>query len=143
MSSDSSDSTIDVTPRPSLRALKFLFALHVLLIVLLFLAMQPGTPMILLAAAFGLSWFSLRRHPAFGYGPQALSRLTWHSDGEWTVHSAAGSSDAELLPSSYVHSRLLVLNFRTATGKWRTRVLLGDELPEDQLRRLRARLSIA
>ena len=136
------DASIDLAPQPSLRALKILFALHVVAIVLLLVAVPPGAPMMLLAAAFGLSWFSLRRHPAFGYGPKALTRLTWHGDGKWTVHNTAGSSEAELLPASYVHPKLLVLNFRTGTGKRRTRVLVGDELPEDQLRQLRARLSL-
>lgn len=145
MSSNNFESTVDFSPRPSLLALKLLFLLHVGPVVLLPLAMESGTPMLLILGAFALSWFFLRRHPVFGYGEKALTRLTWHAPTEtqsgWTLHDARGTHNAQLLPSSYVHPRLLVLNFKLADGTRRTRVLLGDETDADTLRRLRARLS--
>jgi hypothetical protein len=110
-------------------------------------ALEPGLPMAAVGAGIGASWLWLRRHPVFGYGPRALSRLTWHAAGEgggWTVQEAGGARfDAALLGDSVIHPRLLVLNFRLKDAGRRTRVLLGDELPEEQLRRLRARLAIS
>lgn len=141
MSSNSFAATTDLNLRPSFRAHRFLFILHLLAIALVLAAMSPGLPMLLLAAAFGASWLWLRRHAAFGFGHRALVRLVWQADGQWLVVDSSGNrAEADLLGNSCVHSRLMVLNFRLKTGKRRTRVVLGDELGADPLRRLRARL---
>ena len=137
------DATLDLRPRPSQRALMWAFGPHLLVAAMLPLAMEPGWPMAVLAGAIGLSWLRLRRHPALGFGPHALNRLTWHPEGEWTVHEASGHSfEAELDGSTLTHPQLLVLNFKLKTGGRRTRVLLGDELEPELMRRLRARLSV-
>lgn len=141
MSSNNFAATIDLNLRASHRAHRYLFALHLLPLALVVFAMPPGWPMTLLAGAFGLSWLWLRRHAAFGFGPEALVRLVWQADGQWLVIDSAGrKSEAELLGHSCVHSLLMVLNFRLKSGERRTRVVLGDELGADPLRRLRARL---
>lgn len=142
MSSGSFAATIDLALAPSLRAFRWIFVVHVALVALLPLTMEPGMAMAALAAAFAVSWFWLRRHPAFGFGKKAIVRIIWHTEGGWNLQDAAGvRSDAELLGNSYVHPRLLVLNFRLRQGGKRTRVLTGDEADADGLRRLRARLS--
>ncbi len=141
MSSNSFAATTDLNLRPSYRAHRLLFILHMLALCLLLAAMSPGWPMMLLCAAFGGSWLWLRRHAAFGFGRRALVRLVWQADGQWLVVDSAGRKDeAELLGNSCVHSRMMVLNFRLKSGGRRTRVVLGDELGADPLRRLRARL---
>ncbi len=143
-SSNSFDSTVDVALRPSTRALQGGVVLHGVLAVLL---MASGaTPWALMAGAFGLavSWAWLRRHPAFGHGPRAITRLVWHGDGRWTLHTAGGVMlDAELLPDSIVLARLWVLRFRAVSGARHARIVLGDEAPPEQLRRIRARLTVA
>lgn len=141
MSSNSFESTVDLELRHSLTALKLIFVLHVGPVVALPFAMEQGVAMLVILGLFMLSWLALRRHPVFGYGPKALTRLTWHAEGHWTLHDSRGSYEAELLPSSYVHPKLLVLNFRLKDGKRRTRAVFGDELGAESLRRLRARLS--
>jgi hypothetical protein len=144
MSSPPFDATIDLAPQPSLRALQLLFWLHAAVLLLALVALRPGAPMALLAVAVAASWLWARRQAAFGYGPRALSRLTWHAAGSWTLRDAGGAQlEAELLGSSLVHDALLVLNFRLAAGGRRSRALLGDELDEESLRRLRARLRLA
>lgn len=142
MSSHSFASTIDLSPGPSMRAFKLLFWLHAVPIAILPFAMQQGPMMLGLLALFGLSWFSLRRHAVFGFGPKALIRLVWHAEGEWAVYDKAGEHPAELQGNSYVHNALLVLNFRLKDGTRRTRVLMGDEIDAEQMRQLRARLSV-
>jgi len=144
MSSPGFAATIELAPRPSLRALTILFWLHVALLAALMVVLQPSPGMAGMAALVALSWIMTRRHPVFGFGPNALSRLTWHADGRWTLHDTRGArwDGAELLGSSLVHDRLLVLNFRLADGGKRSRALLGDELDEELLRRLRARLRL-
>lgn len=137
------ETTVDVRLRPSLGLLKWISTLHVLPLACLPFAMQAGPAMWALIAAFGTSWLWLRRHPALGLGRKALVQLIWNSDGRWTVADAAGRQQAaELLDNSLRHPRLLVLNFRCADGRRRSRVLFGDELDADSLRRLRARLSL-
>ena len=142
MSSPSFDATIDFVPRPSLRALQILFWLHIVPLGLMLIALEPGWRMALLAGALGASWLWLRRHPSFGFGRKALTRLMWHQDGKWTLYQAGGGSfDAELRGNSLVHARLIVLNFESKRLGRCSRVLLGDELEPELLRRLRARLS--
>lgn len=142
MSSPPFDATIELAPRPSLRALTILFWLHVALLAALMALLRPGPGMAGMAALVALSWVISRRHPVFGFGPNALSRLTWHAAGKWTLHDKRGArwDDVELLGSSLVHERLLVLVFRLPDGETRSRALLGDELDAELLRRLRARL---
>ncbi|MGH8029792.1 MAG: protein YgfX [Arenimonas sp.] len=159
MSSPPFDATIDLAPRPSLRALAILFWLHTAILALALVALPPGPPLALLAAAVAVSWFLTRRHPVFGHGRRALTRLTWHADGTWTLHDAAGARfEGELQGSSLVHDWLLVLNFRLegdgrppglesgprhSRKALRTRALLGDEIDAQALRRLRVRLRLA
>lgn len=144
MSSNSFAATIELRLRPSARAHAWVFALHMLPLALLPLALQTGLAMTFVAMAIGASWLWLRRHPAFGYGPRALSRLVWHADGRWTLGRADGAeTEAQLLASSYVHPRLMMLNFASKSGDKRTRILFGDEAESLLLDRLRARLSVA
>lgn len=141
MSSPGFASTLDLRLAPSHRALKLLYGLHLAALAIVPFAMQPGLPMALVAAGFAVSWFCLRRHPVFGFGPRALTRLLWQPGRGWQLGDARGHEQpAQLLGDSYVTPRLIVLNFRGADGRRRTRALLGDELSEDALRRLRARL---
>jgi toxin CptA len=144
MSSPPFDATIDLALRPSARALVWLFWLHAGVLGLTLAAVPPGAPMVGVAIAVAASWFWTRRHPAFGHGRRALTRLIWHADGAWLVHDAAGAKiEAELQGNSLVHEALLVLNFRLEDGGARSRALLGDEADGESLRRLRARLALA
>ena len=140
MSSPGFADTIDLAPRPSVRALTLLFVLHVAILALLVLSLRAGFALALMACAVAWSWLRLRRHPVFGYGPRALTRLIWHADGRWTIHDAGGAREAELHGSSIVLPGLMVLNFRIRGVGRRSRALLGDEVEAQALRRLRARL---
>jgi toxin CptA len=119
-----------------------LFWIHAAMLALAMLALT-GVPLAGVAACVAASWVWSRRHPAFGYGPRALARLTWHAGGGWTLRDAGGTQlEAELLGSSLVHDALLVLVFRRADGARRSLALFGDELDGESLRRLRARLQL-
>lgn len=143
MSSTPFDATIDLAPRGSLRALTLLFWLHAGALGALLFALRSGPGLAGGAALVALSWMWARRHPVFGFGPRALTRLTWHAGAQWTLHEASGANyEAELQGNSLVHDALLVLNFRLKDGRTRSRALLGDELEPELLRRLRARLAL-
>jgi toxin CptA len=141
MSLRSSAPTLEIALRPSLLALQWLLSLHVLAAALSFAAAPPAWAGLLISLLLLLSWLRLRRHPAFGFGPRALARLTAQGEGGWVVETAAGVRiESALLDSSVVWPRLLVLGFRGSDGKVRHRVLVGDEADAEALRRLRARL---
>lgn len=135
--------TVDLILKPSARAHYGLFWLHAIPLVLLPMAMDLAEPvMLVLVFAIGLSWVWLRRHPVFGYGPRAWTRIVANAEGRWTLERANRERvEAELLGDSTVQSWILILNFRSAEGRRCTRILLGDEAPEESLRRLRARLA--
>lgn len=145
MNSASTDSqTVELSLAPSVKALKIVSTLHLLPLALLPFAMEPGPAMWALIAAFGGSWFWLRRHAVFGFGKTALVRLTWHGDDRWTVHEAGGAQhQATLKADSTRHPSLLVLRYALQDGGTRTRLIAGDECDAESLRRLRARLSTA
>ena len=125
-----------------MRALRGAFALHLLCFALLLAAQPPIVPMLALTAVFAGSWAWVRRHAALGLGAHAWTRLIWHAEGGWTLHRAdARLAEAELLPDSIVRPSVIVLRFRLQDGRSTVRILLGDELPPEALRRLRARLS--
>lgn len=143
MSSGSFASTVDLALRPSARAHFGLFALHVVPLAALPLAMDSGAAMVGVACAIGASWLWLRRHPAFGYGPKALRRIVWREDGGWSV-TRSGEREpraATLRGDSTVWSAAIVLNFDLQPSGRATRILLGDEADPEALRRLRARLA--
>ena len=59
----------------------------------------------------------------------------------WVLHMQGGRTvTGRLLGSSFVHPRLLVLNFRTGRFFGRSLVLTEDAADADLLRRLRVRL---
>ena len=141
MSSNAFSGSLDLTLRPSVRAVVTVSLLHMAAIALTVLAQLPKWAGLGMAVLFLASWMTLRRHAAFGYGARALNHSILHAESGWTVESGRdGRQDAELLGSSVVQSWIIVLNFRLKQGGTRSRVLVGDELDADALRRLRARL---
>ena len=73
--------------------------------------------------------------------PRAIRNAELDSEGAWTLGLADGRVlAARLLPSSFVHPKLVVLNFRTGLLARRHLVLAFDAADADLLRRLRVRL---
>src|SRR3546814_16574183 len=105
-------------------------------------AMQPGWPMMVLVALFGVSWFALRHSAVLGLNAKAITRVVWHADGGWLVFRGVHECKAELKDNSLIHPALTVLNFRLHDGGRATRVIAGGEAEAEPLRRLRARLSL-
>lgn len=75
-------------------------------------------------------------------GRHVVRRLIWRHDGSWSVADAGGDmKEARLLPQSFLHPALLVLNFRCLEdGALRAVILCRDSESEAVLRRLRRRL---
>ncbi len=93
----------------------------------------------------GLVLFSLirywRRHLSPS-GEGAVLAVEWGGDEDWTLIESRGRAvPATLCGPSFVHPRLIILNFRTPGGKRRSLCLTTDRVDPEQLRRLRMRLN--
>ena len=81
----------------------------------------------------------LRRH-ALGMGPESIDEFTCEEGGAWMLLTRGGTlHKAQLLPSTYIHPALVVLNFSTGKNR-RSVVILPDRMDAEALRRLRVRL---
>ena len=141
MSSNDSESTLDVKLQPSRRAIGWIYLLHFIALLLLAVSMRGGSEMLVLAAAFAVSWWWLRRHAVFGYGPRAIERLVWQPGTGWQIQDASGKTQRAVLANSTTIGRsLIVMNFKPEDAPMRTRALFGGELGDEPLRKLRARL---
>jgi hypothetical protein len=108
------------------------------------LAAMPSLPIALLCcvALAASVWFARRRH-TLGAGQSVVAAAVWHSDGDWHLEAADGSrTEAKLLPSTFIHPRLIVLHFKPVRGGRRFLVLCQDSLSAPTLRRLHARLRV-
>lgn len=73
-----------------------------------------------------------------------IQAVEWCADGRWLLHDFAGEPYlAQLLPSSFVHPWLVILNFRLVDKNGRRSLaLLADAADSESLRSLRLRLGI-
>ena len=129
-------------PRPSRLLLAYLALSH-LLGALVVVALPLSWPQRLgLGALVGISvcWGALTH--VWPRAPWAVREALWGEDG-WELLLGTGTRvQARLAPSSFVGTRLLVLNFRGPPWRRPSLVLLSDGLDADTLRRLRARLRL-
>jgi len=86
---------------------------------------------------------NLRRH-VFLRSPLSIIQMVWERSGEWSLMQRNGTVyDAQLLPSTFVHHHLMILNFRLDDSWQRPSVVLFDDAAgSDTLRQLRVRLLI-
>lgn len=145
MSSQKSATPLDLEPRRSRWLLWALGIAHLGALVLVAVLVELTVPgQLLLVSAVLLSlWLTLRQLGWLGK-PAAISRVTWQADGDWVVETGNGDVvEGKLLPTSYVHPWLVVLNFRLEGKRGvRSVVLLRDSLDESSFRRLRVRLGV-
>jgi hypothetical protein len=119
-----------------------LLAGHIVAGVLVFFSGVVSISALCCLVLAGSAVFSYRRYILFT-GPGVLQAAVWHADGSWTVESADGvERRARLLPSTFVHPRLVVLHFRLRPRGRRHMVLCADSINSDDMRRLRARLRL-
>ena len=72
---------------------------------------------------------------------RAVVLLIWDRQGRWRLLRRDGTLlEAHLLPGAYVHPRLLLLPFRSASGRRVSVLVVPDMVPGDVFRRLRVRL---
>jgi len=90
----------------------------------------------------------------------SITQIIWGTDNNWILKTSDGHTrDAQLLPSTYVHTWMTVLNFKKLNSMLNSRlnsrlnfntkyfrscscVLLPDSMDAGELRRLRVRLTL-
>lgn len=144
MLSNYSETSIELKPRPSAWMAWILAGAHITAaaVVILAVSFKPAAAALLLLAL--LSWYRAHRVHVQHRGARSIRRLVWQADGQWLLDDGRESAQpAHLLPSSYLHPRLVILNFRLLTRRGRRNlVLLPDSLDAQTLRQLRRRMRI-
>jgi len=142
MSDHEMTSTIEFKPRPSVLLARLLLAMHGLAVLTTLLFVHHRAVMPVLLLLIGFSYYRSYRKHVLHKGSRAIRRIVWQADGGWFLEDQSGvMREARLRPSSYVHPRLVILNFDLTRSKGRPSVVLcPDSMDTDTLRRLRGRL---
>ncbi|CAK0751466.1 toxin CptA [Gammaproteobacteria bacterium] len=145
MSSNLSGEPLRIDPRSSMLLAWFLLIIHGSALALVpVLTLPIWTDMgIALGVAINLA-VTLRTHALLQSG-NAVVRLVWNNDERWILAYANGVvRHAELIPGSFVHPYLVILNFYISDASFFFRhhsvVLAVDAVDSTTFRRLRARL---
>ncbi len=76
-------------------------------------------------------------------GRNSIVGLNRNAGGTWQLRlTDASTHQASLLPDSYLHPELLVLNFRLGNRRRRSVILVRDSADSTSLRRLRVALAL-
>jgi hypothetical protein len=140
MSSPKYASPLVLKPKTSRVFIGLFSAAHlgaIFAVLLLDLSLEIKISLLILIA---ISMFVVLR----GKGLANMETLTWKEGGEWALELSDGTQyETHLLPSSYVSTWLVVLNFNKAENQ-RTRsvTLFRDALDPKSFRQLRVRLGI-
>lgn len=142
MSSPKYAAPLRLKPRPSARLAALLLLAHgAALIILPTLALPVWLIAGLAGGVIANFYLTFTTH-VLRRGKRALVQLVWEEDGRWTLTTGNGEDiEARLLPGSYVHPWLVILNFACGRRK-RSAVLFPDALDPDTFRRLLVRLKI-
>ena len=141
MSSKKSGQSLHLQPRSSMHLSLALMFLHGMALVVAANLTVPGWLSMVLSVAILANFYTTFTVHVMGRGKYALLNMFWSHDGDWTLVNGEGQElKAMLLPSSYVHTYLVVLNFHIKEGGRRTAILLRDSLDHKTFRDLLVRM---
>ncbi len=143
MSSKKSEPPLHIEPRSSRQLALALLLVHAAAMAVIINLGLPPWASLALAGSVVMSLYINFNTQVLGRGRSALTSLVWEEEGEWTLMDALGERlHGRLRPSSYVHPRLLILNFDIEDKPNRTLVLLRDSLDARTFHRLLMRLNL-
>lgn len=143
MSSKKSVPPLHIEPRSSRHLAMALFFLHGMALVVAANLTVPGWASIVLAVAVLANFYTTFTVHILGRGKNGILSLVWDDKGDWLlINGAQEELQASLLPSSYVHAQLIVLNFLLNGGGRRTAILLRDSLDHKTYRDLLVRMRL-
>ena len=142
MQADSEQPPIHLRMRPSRVLGLMVLTIHAAALTVVPALVVPFLGKLLLSlAVVGSLIQNLRRH-VFLLSPMSIIQMVWQRSGEWSLMQRNGDViEASLLPSTFVHHHLIVLNFRLDHPWQRPSVVLFDDAASaGTLRQLRVRL---
>lgn len=87
--------------------------------------------------------YSIRRH-ALLQDAKSVVRLLWDAQDQWTLTRRDGiACSAKLLPGSYLHPALTVLNYKVSNWHRTSVVILPQRVDAEDFRKLRVRMLLA
>lgn len=121
-----------------------LLGAHGVALILTFLI--PQLPMVVsgvLAAVFAAhAGFSVSRH-ALLRAPRSVVRVLWNAADVWSLCLRDGTTlEAQLVPGSFVHPLLTVLNFRITRWRRVSVVIFPGRVDAEMFRKLRVKLRL-
>lgn len=129
---------------PSWLFAALLLGVHGVALILIFLI--PQLPLevcgVLAAALAAHAWISVSRH-ALLRARRSVVRVLWTATNTWLLSLHDGTaSDAQLLPGSFVHPLLTVLNFRITRWRRVSVVIFPGRVDAEMFRKLRVKLRL-
>jgi len=143
MSSKKSESPIHIEPRGSRQLALALLLVHAAAMAVVINLGLPPWASLALAGSVVMSLYMTFSTQVLGRGRSALTSLVWDEEGDWTLMDSLGERlQGRLRPNSYVHPRLLILNFIIEGKPNRSLVLMRDSLDPRTFHRLLMRLNL-
>lgn len=134
---------LHLNPRISRYLALFLLFLHGAALSAIATLTAPAWVHIALSAAILVNFWSTFNTHVLGRSRNAVMSMVWDGEGEWTLLTGEGTSThARLLPSSFVHPLLVVLNFALAERGRRSVILMQDSLDQKTFRHLLKRIRL-
>jgi len=113
------------------------------LAVLVMLPLHYGLVAVLTFLVVVHAVYTIRRH-ALLRDAQSVTRVGWDAQDQWTLTRRDGTTcSARLLPGSYLHPLLTVLNFKVTRWRRVSVVILPTRVDAEGFRQLRVRLMLA
>jgi len=135
--------SLHLEPHSSRHLAMALFFLHGLALVVAANLTVPGWLSIILSVAILANFYTTFTVHVLGRGKQAILSMVWDDDGDWKlINGQREELSAQLLPNSYVHTQLIVLNFIIEHSGRRTAILLRDSLDNKSFRDLLVRMNL-
>jgi hypothetical protein len=142
MSSTSSPAlTIDVRARRAERVVALGVSALAAFAPWLMTELTAGAASVAAVATGALALWGFRRAGWLG-GGRSIARITWTSERRWILEAGSRASEATLTSGTRVGRTVLWLQWRTEGDLRRTLLLAWGDLPDEELRRLVARLRI-
>ncbi len=112
-------------------------------IMLAMLPLPDGLILVLTVLVAAHTVVALRRH-ALLRDTRSITRVLWDTQDQWTLtHRDGTTCSARLLPGSYLHPLLTVLNFKVTRWRRASVVILPKRVDTEGFRQLRVRMMLA
>ncbi len=134
--------TLCLERRPSLTLAGMLLVLHGTAVGVVWVLELPVWAQIALTLGIGSSLLYALTEQALLRSRRAVKRLVWEKTGDWTLERDGAQLRAHLLGSSFVHPRLVILNFNLSGQRTCSVVIPWDGVDSQTFRRLRVRLGL-